>query len=314
MSLDLTIPENRKNIIRKIQQLELFCIDQNSKQAFELLFQAWKKFSEPFWFLCYWNDYLKCGQLTLNAAQVHQNTEVEAQLLSELGWLYMEWEEFAKSQDYLTQSLHLYQLSKDFKKECRLWRYLGVLSDRQKDFNQALNYYQQAINIVEQQYNSEQFDQQWGFQLAEIPNLMGITYLKLGQIHKSDEQLHLSLKQYQLLGEKWCYYQADPLLNLGELYFKKKDYTQAKAYYQDCLNLSQKISRNDIMADVLIKMAELAEAEIDYEKAIQLASEAERIAGIEIRVTRDRAAIYKEKLLSDRSKVARYFNNVQKKL
>ncbi len=301
MSLDLTIPENRKNIIRKIQQLQSFCIAQNSKQAFELLFQAWEKFSDPLWFFCYWHDYLKCGQLILKAAQVHQNTEVEAQLLSELGWLYMEWEEFAKSQDYLTQSLHLYQLSKELKKECRLWRYLGVLSDRQKHYNLALDLYQQAINIVEEYYNSEIFDEQWAFQLAELPNLIGITYLKLGQIQKSDQQLHLSLKQYQLLGEKWYYYKADPLLNLGKLYFKKKDYTQAKIYYQDCLKLSQKISRNDTMADVLIKMAELAEIEIDYEKAIQLASEAECIAGIEIRVTRDRAATYKEKLLQHRS-------------
>jgi tetratricopeptide (TPR) repeat protein len=303
MSLELTIPENRKNIIRKIQQLQLFCIDQYSKQALELLFQAWEKFSDPLWFFCYWNDYLKCGQLILKAAQIHQNTEIEAQLLSELGWLYMEWEEFTKSQDYLTQSLYLYQLSKDLKKECRLWRYLGVLSYRQKYYNQALNFYQQAINIVEEHYNSERFDQQWAFQLAELPNLMGITYLKLGQIQKSDEQLHLSLKQYQLLGDKWCYYKADPLLNLGELYFDKKDYTQAKVYYQDCLKLSQKISRNDTMADVLIKMAELAEVENDYEKAIQLASEAERIAGIEIRPTRDRAAIYKEKLIAHRLKI-----------
>ncbi|MGB3532228.1 MAG: tetratricopeptide repeat protein [Microcoleaceae cyanobacterium] len=182
-------------------------------------------------------------------------------------------------------------MSKDFKKECRSWRNLGVLSNRQKHFNQALNCYQQAVKIAEEYYNSEQFDRQWAFQLAEITNLMGITYLKLGRIQKSDEQLHLSLKQYQLLGEKWCYYQADPLLNLGELYFKKKDYTQIKVYYQDCLNLSQKISRNDIMADVLIKIAELAEAENDYEKAIQLASEAEGIAGIEIRVTRDRECV-----------------------
>ena len=300
MGLDLTVADNRKNILRKFQQLENICIHQHqtSQQVFELLFQAWEKFSGPLWFLCYWNDYFKCSQLILKAAKATKNIEVEAQLLSEIGWAYMEWEELAEAQEYFNQSLHLYQSIKDVKRECRLWRYFGVLSFRKKSFHSALNFYQQALRIVQENYTQEIFDEKWAFQEAELPNLIGNVYLELHQLNKSHQQLHLSLENYQRLGEKWAYYQASPLLNLGKLYWRTGDFDRAKFYYQECLNLSHKISRTDTMAGVLLEMAQLAEAENQYEQAIQLASEAERVAGTEIRAVRDHAATYKEKLLN----------------
>lgn len=52
------------------------------------------------------------------------------------------------------------------------------------------------------------------------------------------------------------------------------------------------------MATVLLSLAELAEVEGNKEEAIKLATESELVAGTEITSVRERAAIFKEKLLS----------------
>lgn len=117
---------------------------------------------------------------------------------------------------------------------------------------------------------------------------------------KSYGELHLSIDKYHALAEKhlkYRYYLTDPLLNLGRWHFLQGDYEPARQYYQDCLQLSKDISRPDTEATALLRLAEVAEAEGKEEEALKLASEAESVAGTEIRSVRDRAALLKERLL-----------------
>ena len=52
------------------------------------------------------------------------------------------------------------------------------------------------------------------------------------------------------------------------------------------------------MSSVLLNLAELAEAKGNLKKAIELAAEAEQVAGTEVTSVRDRAARFREQLLS----------------
>jgi tetratricopeptide (TPR) repeat protein len=135
--------------------------------------------------------------------------------------------------------------------------------------------------------------------------LLGCVYLDLQEFYESYHELHLSLENYHALLEnypnlktRYRYYQADPLLNLGRWHFLQGDYEQARQYYQECIQLSTEINRTDTMADVLLRLAEIAETEGNEEEAVNLASEAERVAGTEITSIRDRAARFKEKVLA----------------
>jgi tetratricopeptide (TPR) repeat protein len=179
-------------------------------------------------------------------------------------------------------------------------RYLGVLSFKQRHFNLALGYYRQALDIVTAQPATVFTDHKWAFQKPELHNLFGETYLKLQDFSKSYRELHLSLEKYHVLvkqHQQYRYYLTDPLLNLGRWHFLQGDYEQAGQYYQDCLQLSKDISRPDTEAMALLRLAEVAEAEGKEEEALKLASEAEDIAGTEIRAVRDRASRFRERLL-----------------
>lgn len=307
MNIDLTLQEERTNLFSALSRWTEMCLSQNdeSEHSFTLLFNVWEKVSGKLWFLCYWNDYFRCGNIVLKAARDVNNVEVQAQLLSELGWAYMEGEDFVHAQQYFQESLQKYQLLKEFLKECRLLRYLGVLAHQQKQWETALEYYHQAWEILKTKRSQIPIDDKWAFYEAELPNVIGCVYLELRDFSASYQQFHLSLKNYQILLEdypnlrsRYRYYQADPLMNLGQWHFLQGDYEQARRYYQDCLLLSKEISRNDTMATVLLSLAELAEVEGNKEEAIKLASESELVAGTEITSVRERAAIFKEKLLS----------------
>jgi tetratricopeptide (TPR) repeat protein len=307
MAIDLTLQEERANLFSDLSGLAEMCFSQNdeSEDSFKLLFNVWEKVSGQLWFECYWNDYFRCGNIVLKAARDVNNVEVQAQLLGELGYACMEGEDFVQAQQCFQESLQKYQFLKEFSKECKLLRYLGNLANRQKQYEIALEHYNQAGEILKAKRSQIPIDDLLALSEAELPNVIGCVYLELRDFSASYQQFHLSLKNYQILLENYPnirirsrYYQADPLMNLGKWHFLQGDYEQARRYYQDCLLLSREISRNDTMATVLLSLAELAEVEGNKEEAIKLASESELVAGTEITSVRERAAIFKEKLLS----------------
>jgi tetratricopeptide (TPR) repeat protein len=299
-NFDLEIPQERVNIFSFLRQIEIKCSRQNyeSDRSFDLAYQVWEKVSEQLWFLGYWNDYFNCGNIVLKSAKFVGNAEIQAQLLSELGWVCLEWEEFAKAEKYFLESLQTYESIADRKKQCRLLRYLGVLSHRQRKPDLALKYYRLALDIVTANCQKERPNETWAFNDAELPNVMGEVYLDLQDFTGSYRELNLSLEKYRSLIHRYRYYQADPLLNLGRWHFLQGDFEKAEQYYQECLQLCQEISRPDTMASVLLNLAELAEAEGNQEKAIELAAEAEQVAGTEVTSIRDRAARFREQLLT----------------
>lgn len=309
-TVDLTIVEERANLFSWLQQFEKKCLPLNSEseRAFKLLYQIWEKTSGKLFFLCYWNDYFHCGNIVLRVAISLNYVDKEAQLLSEIGWMCMEWEDFTTSNKYFNESLTKYQLVHDIKGECRLLRYLGVLSHRQNSLDEALNYYDQAWSILDANRQKYDNDYKWDFQQAELANVIGCLHLELKNFKESYHQLDISIKNYHILIEKYpelrdrnYYYLADPLLNLGKWHFLQQDYEQARKFYQESLKLSKEINRTDSMADVLLLMAELAEIEGNKDKAIELASQAEFLAGTEIISVRDCAARLRERLEAQKS-------------
>lgn len=308
MAVDLNIPEERANLFSELRQFARICQLQNSESifAFEWMFKVWIKVGEPLFEFGYWNDFERCGKVVLSSANAVNNVTAQAQILNELGWVCMEWEDFDSAHKYFDESLQKYQLLKNDRGECKMWRYFGVLSHRQGRFELAIEYYRKAWDIVTTQLTNILADENWFFQEAELHNIFGETYLELKDFSKSYKELHLSIDKYHVLVKKhlkYRYYLTDPLLNLGRWYFLHSDYQQARQYYQDCLQLSKDISRPDTEATALLRLAEVAEAEGKDEKALKLAREAESVAGTEIRAVRERAARFRAQLLSKKNSV-----------
>jgi tetratricopeptide (TPR) repeat protein len=302
MLIDITSPEDRANVFRDLSAIASLCLseDDASKKSFNLLFNIWEKVSPNLWYLCYWNDFFQGGNIILQAARNVEDIEIEAQILGELGYAYMEGEDYLHAQQYFQSSLQQYQSIENFSKECQLLRYFALLMYRLKQWQSALAYGYQAQEILKTKHNQIPLER-LAFYKADLPNIIGCIYLELQNFPESYQQFSLSLDNYQILIENYPdyrYYLPGILLDLGQWHFLSVDYAQANYYYQECLNLSREISRNDKIAEVLLSLAKLAETEGNIELAIQQATEAEQVAGIEIPALRDRAALEKERLLS----------------
>lgn len=304
MAVDLTTPEDRDNLFRFLQQCQRKCLCQSREAAgsFELLMKVWQKEGDKLWDWGYWHDCFRCGNVALKSAKALNSVEEQGWVLNVLGWISMEWEDFETAEQYFNDSLHKFESIQNPRGQCQSLRYLGVLYFRQGDLSSSLKYYRQAlVHVATQSIQvSPQESSKWALHKAELHNLLGSLYLQQQDFPASYRELHLSLEKYLELGDKYRYFQAAPLLNLGKLHFKQGEHHKARQYYQECHQLSIELNSTDTVAGVLLRLAEVAEAENNEEEALALASEAERFAGTEVPSVRDRAARFRERLLSNK--------------
>lgn len=304
MAVDLTTPEDRDNLFRFLQQCQRKCLCQSREAAgsFELLMKVWQKQGDILWDWGYWQDCFRCGNVALQSAKALNRVEEQGWLLNVLGWISMEWEDFATAEQYFNDSLHKFESIQNPRGQCQSLRYLGVLYFRRGYLSSTFEYYRQALEIVANQSTQASSDERktWALHEAELHNLLGNLYLQQQDFLASYRELHLSLKKYLALGDQYRYFQAAPLLNLGKWHFKQREYDKARQYYQKCHQLSVELNRTDTVAGVLLRLAEIAEAENNKKEALEFATEAFRIAGTEVPTVRERAARFRERLLSNK--------------
>ncbi|MEG4087955.1 tetratricopeptide repeat protein [Microcoleus sp. Pol12B4] len=301
-NIDVNILEERKNISKFLRNLEKKCLLQSDEreQAFQLLIKVWDSINTPLFDFGYWHDFSELGYVVMRAAQELNKVGAEAQAINEIGWVNMEWGNFDLAETNFIKALQKYELLNDAHKQCRTLRYLGVLYYRKNEREISLNYYRQALDIAakERTQSSGQDRNAWTFSEAELRNMFGIYYLDQNDLATSYQELSYCLELYRSIEDTYYqYYQTAPLLNLGKWYFVQQDYQKAKNCYQESLNISRKIDRTDMIAGALLRLAEVAEAEGNDLRAIELATEAEQAAGTEITVTREAAAHFKERIL-----------------
>ena len=110
MIIDISILEERVNTYTRLQEIAKCCLSgYEVERMFDFLYSAWELDSGDLWYLGYWNDYKDCGSIVLQVAKALGKELVEAQLLSEIGYVYMEWEEFEIAHTYFSQSIEKYK-------------------------------------------------------------------------------------------------------------------------------------------------------------------------------------------------------------
>jgi len=296
-NIDFDILEDRVNFVGDIQNLANLCLlgNEQSVRAFQLLHKSWDEYSSgQVWYQGHWSDYFRCGSIVLECARKLGDIAVQAKLLNELGWNYMEQEKFEQARQYFDESLEKFQSIKDVVSQCQSLLYLSTLFLRQKRFGSALKCYRQALNLVAVEQTKLPENQRLAHQEAEFHNLLGNLYLNLWNFRTSEQELRMSLSQYRELDAK--YFQAAPLLNLGRLYFRQGNYEKARKYYEECQQLCDEINRTDMKGGVLYRLAELARTEGNEEKADQFAKQCEDLSKKEVPSLRNRAAYFRKQV------------------
>lgn len=306
---NLNLKEDRDNLVKELKDCQHnFVSERNrikSMEELSLMLETWELVSgelvsEDLWKRGDWQyyDYVSCGHIVLQCTTI-----VQGDVLNKIGWNYMENEDFPRATSYFKEAIKLFQDINYLEGKCESLRYLGVAYHRQKYFGSALKSYRQVLNILQVESQSISKDdiikqQVYEAQAAETHKLLGNLYFKLYNFHASFNELTLSLHKYRSLGDEYVYYQAAPLLNLGRWYFIQGNHREAKQYYEECLRISENINRIDTQVVVLERLAELATAEGNGEKAQELTEKALRIVE-EIRKQSDKGANFQEEITNE---------------
>lgn len=146
-----------------------------------------------------------------------------------------------------------------------LFLVIGKYFDRTENFDEALNFYQQALKIAEN-----------GSEKARVLNSMGILYRKMKKFDKAIKYLgdarnsNLFSKDYLQL--------ANNDYNIGEIRFAQKKYKQALKKYQSALK-NDKIAENSSgIFDDLKKIATCYYKLSDIQNALYFLGRAEKVA------------------------------------
>ncbi|OCQ93504.1 hypothetical protein BCD64_01005 [Nostoc sp. MBR 210] len=152
--------------------------------------------------------------------------------------------------------------------EANLFFHQGLEYFQANKFQEALPYWEQAINIYKTISNLEQE--------AFTLNYLGVAYKYLGKYQKAITYYQKSLKIAHQ--QNYLEHKANSLTNLGNVYKSLGQYKQAIKYYQQALKIARKIFNYQIEVNCLDNLGNVYQYLDNYNTAIELHQQSLKIA------------------------------------
>jgi len=195
----------------------------------------------------------------LQMARVEGDRHLEAVILNDIGVVHRNLGNYPLAGQFLNQALTIRQNINDPQGIGQTLMNLGALASSQADYPQALNFYQQALDILpaEESYGS-----------AIILNNMGEIYRGLGQPKKALASFQAALPLFEQESDPFAV--GITLSNIGAVYHALGDYSQALAFYEKGLAIATEIEDAVGIGQTLLNMGAVYEKLANYSQALQL--------------------------------------------
>jgi tetratricopeptide (TPR) repeat protein len=186
-----------------------------------------------------------------------------AQMLTELGDVYVNTDELTKAERAYSEALAIYQKLSNKRRSALLLRDLGAVYSLEHRSDEALSLLQRALK------EANQVPQPDPVLTEHILNSLGMEYFRRGNLQKAEQFLNQAMKT--LPDGDGHYETADTLNNLAAIYHARRQYSKAEEY----LSRAFKITEQQIgpahpdMSFMLSSMAMLYSNTRQYDKAEQ---------------------------------------------
>ncbi|MDJ1169769.1 tetratricopeptide repeat protein [Roseofilum sp. BLCC_M154] len=141
---------------------------------------------------------------------------------------------------------------------------LGVAYYSQGDYEQAISYYQKALEI------RQEIGDRSG--IAKSFNNLGLAYCSQGDYGKAISNYQKAIEIFQQIGD--CSVTSTTLMNLGNAYYAQGDYGQAMSCYQQALEIRREIGDCSGIANSLIGLGNAYNSQGEYERVISYSQQA----------------------------------------
>ena len=195
----------------------------------------------------------------LQMARVEGDRQLEAVILNDIGVVHRNLGNYPLAGQFLNQALTIRQNINNPQGIGQTLMNLGALASSQADYPQALDFYQQALDILpaEESYGS-----------AVILNNMGEIYRGLGQPKKALTSFQAALPLFEQ--EENAFAVGITLSNIGAVYHALGDYSQALEFYEKGLAIATEIEDAVGIGQTLLNMGAVYEKLANYSQALQL--------------------------------------------
>jgi len=165
-------------------------------------------------------------------------------ILHQLGVAYLSQKEPIKASEYLIDAFKLAEQQQNLALQARVKSDLGEASKQQSQYQQAIDVYQQSLEI----------QRQIGDRNGEANSLgnLGAAYSSLGEYERAIEFYQQSLEIQRQIGDRKG--EANSLGNLGAAYGSLGEYERAVEFYQQSLEITRQIGDRSGEASSLINL------------------------------------------------------------
>ncbi|MEQ8385027.1 MAG: tetratricopeptide repeat protein [Coleofasciculus sp. A1-SPW-01] len=183
----------------------------------------------------------------------------QVRIFNQLGRSYQQQRQFDRAIEYYQQSLTLSQKVENRHSEATELLNLGTVYQDLRQFKQAESFYQDCLEIV------QEFDDRYS-QASTYHNL-GMLAKDLREYEQARQYYHQSLDIYIEFSDR--YSQANTYHNLGNVALELREYEIAKQYYQQALDIFIEFSDRYSQASTYHQLGMVAEELREYEQARQ---------------------------------------------
>jgi Nif-specific regulatory protein len=234
--------------------------------------------------------------------------KLQAEGLVGLGFVYDKSGRLDEAEDCYRKALDLFEEAEFPEGSCRVLNYLGIIRKRRSDLESAGDYYRRALSIslkndfkwvamnlygnLGNLYSARNQPQEAGrhysesLQLSrelsdrriESINLLNIGHAlnQSGELDRAEDVFFEALGKLKSLGDKGS--EAITLNNLGLLYFRKGELSRSSDYYEQGIELGNRINQPRVELANLVGLADVRTAVADFAGADEAAGKALALA------------------------------------
>ena len=184
---------------------------------------------------------------------------LEAVTYHNLGRVAQEQREFQQAEQYYQQALQLVIEYDDRYSQASTYGQLGIVAQEQREFEQAEQYYQQALQLFIE--DNDRYSQ-------------AVTYHNLGRVAQEQRDFQQAEHYYQQALQLFIEYndrykQASTYHNLGIVAQRQREFEQAEQYYQQALQLFIEYNARYEQADTYHQLGSVAQEQREFHQAEQ---------------------------------------------
>jgi len=205
-------------------------------------------------------NHAKALENHLNSLKLGGNKEPSisrAHTLSSIGHSYTWLGNYKLGEDYLLQSLAIFQQMHNQRGIGISYRRLGNLLQKMDNENKALDYYSQSLEIM-QQINDEPG-------MAFVLDDIGMIERDRGNLNRALDHFKKALSLKEKIGSQSDV--ARTLSNISDIYIRLRSLDTALSYCSRALNIAEEYSLTDVSADVHLLLADLYKQKDDLANA-----------------------------------------------